>query len=181
MRPQVFVVEGRNDASRLKQIYPNIQIIITNGSAIDLDAIHMLDRLDETHDIILFLDPDHAGERIRRILGNRLKNIYHVFIEQDVAISRNKKKIGVEHASEEDIIKALSKMKLQFNDETSDITFEFLFEMKLTGHEKSSDIRDSLAKKLNIGHVNGKTLHQRLILFGIKQSQIIEVLSESSS
>jgi len=82
MRPHVFVVEGRNDASRLKQIYPDVQVIITNGSAISLDAIQMLDHLDETHDLILFLDPDHAGERIRRILGNRLKNVYHVFIEQ---------------------------------------------------------------------------------------------------
>jgi ribonuclease M5 len=180
MRPHVFVVEGRNDASRLKQIYPHIQVIITNGSAISLDALNILDHLDETHDIILFLDPDHAGERIRRILGNRLKNIYHVFIEQDLAFSKNKMKIGVEHASDEDIIKALSKMKMYFDKERSDITFDFLYEMKLTGHSKSREKRDIIAKKLNIGHVNGKTLHQRLILFGIKQKQIIEVLSEPS-
>jgi ribonuclease M5 len=181
MRPHVFVVEGRNDASRLKQIYPAIQVIITNGSAISLDAIQMLDHLDETHDLILFLDPDHAGERIRRILGNRLKNVYHVFIEQEVAYSKNKKKIGVEHASDDDIIKALSTMKLYVENEKSDITFQFLYEMKLTGHEQSSVKRNLLAKKLNIGHVNGKTLYHRLVLFRINQSQIREVLSESSS
>jgi ribonuclease M5 len=181
MRPHVFVVEGRNDASRLKQIYPDLQVIITNGSAISLDAIQMLDHLDETHDLILFLDPDYAGERIRRILGNRLNNVYHVFIEQDVAHSKNGKKIGVEHASNDDIVKALSAMKLQIKNETSDVTFQFLYEMKLTGHTQSSEKRNALSKKLNIGHVNGKTLYQRLILFGINQSQIREVLSGSSS
>ncbi|HBG33487.1 MAG TPA: ribonuclease M5, partial [Acholeplasmataceae bacterium] len=39
MRPKVVVVEGRNDASRLKQIYPDIKIITTNGSAIKEDSV----------------------------------------------------------------------------------------------------------------------------------------------
>jgi ribonuclease M5 len=181
MRAQVFVVEGRNDASKLKQIFPHIQVIITNGSAINLDAIQMLEQLDHSHDIILFLDPDHAGERIRRILGNKFKNVFHVFIEQDVSYSKNKKKIGVEHASEDDIKKALSKMQLQQEFQKSDITFAFLHEVKLTGYPNSREKRDMLSKKLNIGHVNGKTLYHRLILFGIQKQQILEVLGESSS
>ncbi len=181
MRSQVFVVEGRNDASKLKQIFPNIQVIITNGSAINLDAIQMLEKLDQSHDIILFLDPDHAGERIRRILGNRFKNVFHVFIEQDVSYSKNKKKIGVEHASEEEIKKALSKMQLQQEAHKSDITFAFLHEVKLIGFPNSREKREILSRKLNLGHVNGKSLYQRLILFGIQKNQILEVLSESSS
>src|SRR5690554_3232556 len=111
MRPKVFVVEGKNDFSRLKQLYTDIFIIITNGSEILEDSVEALIKLDETHDIILFLDPDYAGKRIRHKLASQLKHVYHAFIEQDKAHSKNHKKIGVEHAKKEDIEYALKHIK----------------------------------------------------------------------
>jgi len=181
MRPKVVVVEGRNDASRLKQIYPDILIITTNGSAIKEDSVQLLNELDETHDIILFLDPDHAGERIRRILSKQLKHIYHAFIDRDVAYSKNMRKIGIEHASEEDIKNALGDIQAVHQESTSDVTYSFLHDMKLTGNKDSRSLRDKVSKKLRLGHVNGKTLYQRLKMFEISQKQVIEVISESSS
>ncbi len=181
MRPKVVVVEGRNDASRLKQIYPDILIITTNGSALNEDSVQLLKELDETHDIILFLDPDHAGERIRRLLSKQLKHIYHAFIDRDVAYSKNMKKIGIEHASIEDIKKALGDIQEVHKESTSDITYSFLHEMKLTGNKDSKSLRDIISKKLRLGHVNGKTLYQRLKMFEISQKQVNEVIRESSS
>jgi len=180
MRPKIVVVEGRNDASRLKQIYPDIKIVTTNGSAIQEDSVQLLKELDETYDIILFLDPDHAGERIRRLLGKQLIHIYHAFIDRDVAYSKNMKKIGIEHASEEDIKKALGDIQAVHKESTSDITYSFLHEVKLTGNENSKELRDVVSKKLRLGHVNGKTLYQRLKMFEISQKQVAEVISESS-
>ena len=119
MRPKIFVVEGRNDESRLKQIYPTIEVITTNGSAIDPDKVEVLQKLDETHVIILFLDPDHAGERIRRILGKSLTHVFHAFIDQNLAHSKNGKKIGIEHASTQTIQEALKDMKIVFTDSKS--------------------------------------------------------------
>jgi ribonuclease M5 len=181
MRPKVVVVEGRNDASRLKQIYPDILIITTNGSALNEDSVQLLKELDETHDIILFLDPDHAGERIRRLLSKQLKHIYHAFIDRDVAYSKNMKKIGIEHASIEDIKKALGDIQEVHKESTSDITYSFLHEMRLTGNKDSKSLRDIISKKLRLGHVNGKTLYQRLKMFEISQKQVNEVIRESSS
>ena len=181
MRPRVVVVEGRNDASRLKQIYPEILIITTNGSALNEDSVQLLKELDETHDIILFLDPDHAGERIRRLLSKQLKHIYHAFIDRDVAYSKNMKKIGIEHASIEDIKKALGDIQEVHKESTSDVTYSFLHEMKLTGNKDSKSLRDIVSKKLRLGHVNGKTLYQRLKMFEISKKQVIEVIRESSS
>ena len=181
MRPKIFVVEGRNDASRLKQIYPDITIITTNGSAINPDSVEVLKELDQTHDIVLFLDPDHAGERIRRLLGKSLTHVYHAFLNQEDAHSKNGKKIGVEHASADDIMLALKDIQNVHYDSTSDVTHSFLHEMKLTGNLNSKKIRNHLSGILKIGHVNGKTLYQRLKLFNISKKQIVEVLSESSS
>ncbi|HBY65208.1 MAG TPA: ribonuclease M5 [Acholeplasmataceae bacterium] len=181
MRPKVVVVEGRNDASRLKQIYPDIKIITTNGSAIKEDSVQLLKELDDTHDIILFLDPDHAGERIRRLLSKQLKHIYHAFIDRDVAYSKNMKKIGIEHASEDDIKNALGDIQAVHKKSTSDVTYSFLHDTKLTGNKDSKALRDFVSKKLRLGHVNGKTLYQRLKMFEISQKQVIEAISESSS
>ena len=181
MRPRVVVVEGRNDASRLKQIYPDIKIITTNGSAIKEDSVQLLKELDDTHDIILFLDPDHAGERIRRLLSKQLKHIYHAFIDRDVAYSKNMKKIGIEHASEDDIKHALGDIQAVHKESTSDVTYSFLHDMKLIGNKDSQSLRDIVSKKLRLGRVNGKTLYQRLKMFEISQNRVIEVMRESSS
>jgi ribonuclease M5 len=181
MRDQVIVVEGKNDASRLKLIFPQTTIITTNGSALDENSVNILLELDKTHDIILFLDPDHAGERIRRLLNKKLNHVHHAFLDQNKAYSKNKKKIGIEHASDVDIIQALSKIKIVTHESKSDITHAFLYEIKLKGHKDSKNLRHLLSSKMKIGYVNGKTLYHRLKMFNIMQKEVVEVLSESSS
>lgn len=181
MRPQVIVVEGKNDAFKISSIFPDIQVVTTNGSAINQDAVDLLKKLDSTHDIVLFTDPDHAGERIRRLLSKSLKHVYHVFLSRDLAISLNGKKIGIEHASEEDIRRSLENIKMVSKASTSDVTHAFLHDIGLTGSSNSQRLRDALSSVLGIGKTNGKSLYQRLRMFDITQEQIIEVLRESSS
>lgn len=181
MRQKIFVVEGRSDESKLKQIYPDIKVVITNGSAIDQDALKMLLELQNTHDIVLFLDPDYAGERIRKILDQKLNKAEHAFLEKKDAYSKSRKKIGIEHATKQTIVEALKNMHVVDTKVKSDITALFLYEMKLTGSENSKKRRDILTDVLKIGHVNGKTLFARLHMFGINKKQVIEVLSGSSS
>jgi len=41
----VIVVEGRDDTRRLREIYPDIETIETNGSAIDEETIAFLEKL----------------------------------------------------------------------------------------------------------------------------------------
>lgn len=181
MRPHVFVVEGKNDKFRLEQILDNPLVITTNGSAIDLDKIKILKKLDATHDIILMFDPDHAGERIRRLVSKELTHVYHAFIPRDLAVSKNGKKIGVEHADQKTIFEALSNIKMVRHEMKSDVTHTFLHDLGLTGSAESKVLRTYLCKRLGIGYTNGKTLFSRLHMFGINQEQVIEVIHESSS
>ena len=102
------------------------------------------------------------------------------FIDQEDALSKNHKKVGVEHASDETIIKALHMMRQPLPTQ-SDITHAFLHDYDLTGSPYSTILRNQVSKTFHIGYVNGKTLYQRLHLFGITQKDILEVLSESSS
>jgi ribonuclease M5 len=181
MKKQVIVVEGTHDVQRLKRIFEHTEIISVNGSSIDEKALNLLMKLDESHQIILCLDPDYAGERIRSFLSNKLKNVSHVFFDRQKAISNNGKKIGVEHMSSKDILKAFENIKVIKHENASDITSSFLYEMKLIGQKESKKLRSSLAEKLHLGQVNSKTLLNRLQFFDYKKRDIIEVLSESSS
>ena len=177
MRPKVYVVEGKNDYAKLKQLYPDMFILTTNGSEILESTLDALIKLDETHDIILFLDPDYPGKRIRDHLSSKLKHVYHAFIEKDKAHSKNYKKLGVEHASQEDIEDALKKIYQPNDVLKTDIDPFFLYDVKLVGHKDSKSLRDKLSKELHIGHVNGKTLYQRLKAFGISKKDVCEVIS----
>ena len=181
MRQKVFVVEGEHDRSRLLQIDSSLHIVITNGSEISNETIAMLQKLDETSDLVLFLDPDHAGERIRSVLDQKLNNCLHVFLAQEKAKSKNNKKIGIEHATTDDIKEAIASMRANITNSKSDVSTTKLYALGLIGKENSKTKRAIIAKRLYLGYPNGKTLLNRLHLFGIKEADLIEALNESSS
>jgi len=181
MRPKVFVVEGKNDASRLYQILGDVKVVTTNGSEISHETVNLLKELDKTHDMILFLDPDFPGDKIRHQLEKELKHVAHAHILKKDAISHNRKKVGIEHADKEVIIEALSNIQYEQNDQNSDIDMYFLYEVGLIGTSDSKKLREVLSRKMHLGHVNGKTLLNRLHMFGYQQKDIIEVLDATSS
>ncbi|MEI2422295.1 DUF4093 domain-containing protein, partial [Arthrospira platensis SPKY2] len=94
-------------------------------------------------------------------------------MDRDIAVSRNMKKIGIEHVKDEDVIKALSMIRKVNFETTSDISYGFLTEIGVIGSKNSKRKRDELSKKLNIGLPNGKTLFHRLRMFNIKKSDIL--------
>lgn len=174
--PQVIVVEGLHDLNKIRSIYQDSLVMITNGSAIEKDILQQLKQLSKTHEIILFLDPDHAGERIRRIISKHIGNVKHAFLTPEESTNKNSTKVGIEHASKEAIIKALSTLRVEYSNKKSDVDFPFLFSMGLIGQVNSQLKRDILSKALNLGHVNGKTLLYRIQRFQMTRQQIIEVL-----
>ena len=92
----------------MRSIYPKADIEITNGSTIDEDRLTKLKILNEKRGLILFLDPDFQGERIRKIINDYVGNTKHAFLKKHQCISKNKKKVGIEHATEKDIIEGLN-------------------------------------------------------------------------
>ena len=77
---EVIVVEGYHDLSKLRQIYDNVDIVITNGSEISQTTLEELKILNKTRGLILFLDPDYQGERIRRIINDYVGETKHAFL-----------------------------------------------------------------------------------------------------
>ena len=173
---EVVVVEGLHDLERLKSIYSDIDVLITNGSEID-SFLPQIIEVSKKRDIILFLDPDYPGERIRKIIQAQIPNAKNAFLKKHLAISKNKKKVGIEHAKKEDIIEALEN-HLSVVENSNLITTNYLYKLGLIGEKNSQKLRDEICYKFNLGHANAKTFLNRINMFGITIKDIENVLNK---
>lgn len=165
----VIVVEGKNDANKLKTIFKDVDIIITNGSEINEQTLLDIYRMSLRTEVILCLDPDGPGEKIRKKIIEKVPNVSQVFAKKNLAISKNKKKVGIEHMSKKDILEMFKDIKKSKND--GNITYIDLFEL---GYMTSKEKRIRLCEYLNISYCNGKQLLKRLNMFGITLEEILE-------
>ena len=171
------MVEGYHDLSRIRAIFPHLDIVITNGREISSETLNELKLLNQTRGLILFLDPDVPGERIRRIINDHVGETAHAFLPKERCISKNKKKVGIEHASREDIINALSTYRHTDTTPSPQWTIQDLIELKLIGHSYAKTRRQQLSESLGIGLANGKTLLRKLQMFGLSKDDIISHLN----
>lgn len=173
---KIIVVEGKNDYNKLKSIFPDLDILITGGSSVSSTFLDSLEKLSKTNEIILFLDPDGPGEKIRTTIKNRIPSASHIFALKKDAISKNKKKIGVEHLSKEAIIKAFESVYIVNKKET--INISDLYDLGLISDSDSSKKRDYLCEILKLGHCNGKRLKERLEIFNISIEEVRKIINE---
>lgn len=104
---EIYVVEGRHDAMRLKSVFPHLSVLITGGSNIAQDVFEELKQLKRkgAH-FVLCLDPDSAGYRIRKRLEEFLGPCAHIHFQKEDCSDMQRHKIGIEHASDEVLIEA---------------------------------------------------------------------------
>lgn len=163
----VVVVEGKNDANKIKTIFNDVNVIITNGSEINEATINDIYKASLKDVVILCLDPDGPGEKIRRKIQEKIPGVHQVFAEKNKAISKNKKKIGIEHMSIDDIKAMFKNVKIGVM--KSDVTYLELYKM---GYMDSKIKRKKLCEKLKISYCNGKQLLKRINMFGITIEEI---------
>lgn len=169
---EVIVVEGHHDALVLKQ-YFDVETIITNGSAINQETLELIKQVNDEKGVILFLDPDYPGEKIRKKIIDYVGDVKQAFINKKLAISKNHKKIGIEHASKEDLEKALENVVTFISNQTS-LAYEDYVDLGLVGSKKK---RIYLCDSLNIGYANAKSLYKRLNMLGLNKMQLNKIMS----
>lgn len=178
MFKEIIVVEGRDDTRRLKEVYPDIETLETNGSAIDEKIIARIKDLQEKRGVIVFTDPDFPGNKIRQTIMQAVPTCAHAYLPKKEAIAKNDKGVGVEHASADSIKRALQGVITPKVGEVEAIETEFLLALGLIGHANSAKRRERLSEVLGIGYVNGKQLQKRLIMFGVTKQQVVDALKE---
>ena len=148
-------------------------VICTHGYGIRPETIDVIRTAYETTGIIIFTDPDHAGEEIRRKLTGRFPEAIQVYLTRDEALKDGD--IGVENASPEAIIRAFEKalaLENQASSQLGELTERDLFERGLEGAPGSGKLREKLAKELGIGYGNAKSLLAKLNAYCIGKEEL---------
>jgi ribonuclease M5 len=165
---EVIVVEGKNDVAAVKKAV-DADIIITSGFGITKLTLELISRAQKNQGVIILTDPDFMGEKIRRIIADRIKGVKHAFIPAEDAEYDND--IGVENASPEAILKALSMAKAESTEKRTEFTSMDLIQYGLAGSAESADRRKLLGKELGIGYANAKQFSNRLNMYGISREE----------
>ena len=71
---QIVIVEGRDDQSAVLAAV-DCQLIVTHGFGIRAETWKRIQRAAEGPGIIVFTDPDHAGEEIRRRITEKFPDV----------------------------------------------------------------------------------------------------------
>ena len=175
MIKEVIVVEGKNDTKRLKTFF-DCETIETHGLGLDSQTIDFIKQMHKTRGIILFLDPDSPGEKIRNKLNNEIPNLKNAFILKEDA--KTKKKVGIEHASYEALKEALENV-VTYGEYDNNLNMADLSELGLMGDDNSKEKRMIISKHFHIGKCNSKTMLKRLNLLGIKKEDLYNILNDS--
>ncbi|WP_036653263.1 ribonuclease M5 [Paenibacillus pini] len=174
MIKEVIVVEGRDDTVAIKRAV-EADTIETGGSAINARILKSIALAQERRGVIVLTDPDHAGERIRKIISSKVPGCKHAFIPE--ADATRKGDIGVENASPEAIRTALSRVHTSYEGVASQIDLEDLMEAGLLVHPEASARRMFMGNLLGIGYCNGKQFLKRLTVFQITREEFADALA----
>ncbi|MDA8440803.1 MAG: ribonuclease M5 [Peptococcaceae bacterium] len=175
---ELIVVEGKDDISAVKNAVEG-EVIATGGYGFGIDLIKLLQRAVTRTGVIIFVDPDSAGNHIRRRLNSQIPACKNAYLTQQEA--KKGCNIGIENASSEAIRRALQIAASNCAAIQSDFTLQDLINYGLAGTHGAEYRRKSAGKMLGIGETNTKQFLNRLNQQGIVRRDlecVLEVLGE---
>lgn len=179
---ETVIVEGRDDTINLKRAV-DCFTIETHGFGIKRETWEQIEKAYRERGIIIFTDPDHSGEEIRRKLTEKFPDAGQAYIARSDALKKGD--VGVENAEpdviREALLKAQELMKRKVpegedNAPEEEITVKDLDELGLSGGTGAKELRQEAGKALGIGYANSKGFLTRLRGFGIKRKELYEVI-----
>src|SRR5699024_470212 len=128
---EIIVVEGKNDTHKIKQAV-EADTIETNGAGMTKETISLIKHAQKKRGVIIFTDPDFAGNHIRKRISNIVPRCKHAYLPKSEAIpNKERASVGIEHASLEAIQKALANVHEVNEVPTSNIERAHLLEYGL--------------------------------------------------
>lgn len=173
MIKEVIVVEGKDDVAAIKRAV-DAECITTGGFGFPDDLIDRIKLASERRGVIIFTDPDYAGEKIRNIISSKVKNCKHAFLPKEQALKDDN--IGIENAKPKDIIDALKKARVESIKPSNEFNKVDLVKNKLIGNNNASKRREILGRILGVGYCNSKQFLKRLNNYGINREEFTSAI-----
>ena len=174
---EIIVVEGINDTKRLRSFF-DVETIETHGLGLNRETIELIRELNGKRGVILFLDPDSPGERLRNRLNEEIPGLKNAFVMKEDA--RTRKKVGIEHASREVLEEALANL-VSYGEVKDSISEEEFYRLGLKGETDSAKKRETIARHFHLGKCNSKTMFRRVNMLGLTYDDIVKVLDDRES
>jgi len=170
---EIIVVEGKDDMSAIKRAV-EAEVIITNGFALTDETLRRIKVAQERQGVIIFTDPDYAGEKIRHRISREIPGCKHAFLCKEQATLNDN--IGIENASVQAIRDALNRVRVETPRHSPEFSFSDLTAAGLVGKANANFRRGVIGMYLGIGYTNGKQFLNRLNNYGITREEFIEAL-----
>lgn len=171
---RMVVVEGKGDVSALSRVLV-APIVETHGTAEACLDLESLAAFDAAHGLLLFLDPDGPGRRIRARLAARFPEALHA--EVRAAEAHKGRRCGVAHAGDEALRAALLASGAVFESGAGLPSAAALTALGLAG-PGSVARRAALCKALGIAPVAGRQLALRLWALDLDERAIGQLLQK---
>ncbi len=172
---EVIVVEGKADTAAIRRAVA-ADTIETGGSAVDEEVLIRIEAAQHKRGVIIFTDPDQAGERIRRIVSARVQGCKHAFLRREEA--KGKRNLGVEYATPDAIRLALQEVRTEMVDAVPQVTWEDLMASGLIVHPQAAARREEIGRRLRIGYANGKQFYKRCTALQITRDEFMAAVSD---
>jgi ribonuclease M5 len=172
---QIIVVEGRDDTAAVRRAL-DADTIETHGFGISSQTWALLRKAYNERGLIIFTDPDHAGENIRKLLAENFPEALHAYLDRADATEGSD--IGIENAKPEAIRMALEKVKAVKTEREDVFTMEDMRHADLAGGTGAAQRRAAVGKILGVGTGNSKAFLKKLNGFGITREAFDKALAE---
>ncbi len=172
---EAIVVEGRDDTAAIRRAVSAVTIE-THGFGMPDSMWPIIEKAYRERGIIVFTDPDYAGEKIRRKVAERFPGCKQAFLPRGKALKKGN--VGVENAKPADIIAALEQAHCTDGGGASLFTREDLIACGLVGTQDAKERREKLGNLLAIGYGNTKTFLRKLNQFQISKEEFYQKAKE---
>lgn len=174
MIKELIVVEGKDDISAVKRAV-DANVICTGGYGITESIMSVIKSAAANRGVILFTDPDFAGDKIRRNISEKVHGCKHAYLPRHLGTKNNN--VGIENASPQDIVEALSKVQTITQGQNT-FSVDDMNLLGLVNHSHSQKLRRFVGELLGMGYCNGKQFLIRLNNFGITRKQLMDAVEK---
>ena len=166
----VLIVEGKDDVSYLSN-FLNALFFTTQGYDLNEEKVSFLKEVAKHNKLIIYTDPDEAGETIR----NKLKSLINpVFEAKSEKITRkNKKKFGVAELEKSEVLRALK----PFTTNEAFVKYEYGLSTIVSLSKEPNKTKQLIINKYRLMEGNNKSLENQLNILRIKPDEIKELVN----
>lgn len=166
----VLIVEGKDDVSYLSS-FVNALFFTTQGYDLSEEKIKFLVKASSVNKLIIFTDPDEAGERIRNSLKTNINGLFEVKCQK--IVRKCMKKSGVAEMDRSAVADALK----DFTTITATPRYNYGLSSLVSLSEDPSKIREMIINKYGLIHGNNKSLENQLNILKIKPQELMEFVN----